>query len=99
MMGKDKIQKEKETIKFIVELYCSKKLKCDKMPDEYAELIQYAIQRLDRCKFGNAKSSCKKCRIHCYKRDKRERIREIMRWAGPRMFFYAPATAIRHIFM
>ena len=26
-----------------------------------------------------------------------EQIREVMRWAGPRMIWYAPKDAIRHI--
>lgn len=96
-MRKEKIEKEKEVIRLMIKLYCHKKLKQSYIPEEYAELTEYAIRRLDMCKFGNAKSSCKKCPIHCYKKDKREEIREIMRWAGPRMIFYAPIAAIKHL--
>lgn len=96
-MGKGKIEKEKDTIRFMIDLYCRKKLKTTHMPEEYIELAEYATNRLDRCKFGDKKSSCKKCPIHCYKKDKREKIRTIMRWAGPRMLFYTPIAAIKHM--
>lgn len=96
-MRKEKIEKEKEVIRLMIKLYCYKKLKLSYIPKEYAELTEYAIRRLDMCKFGNAKSSCKKCPIHCYKKDKREEIREIMRWAGQRMIFFAPIAAIKHL--
>lgn len=97
-MSKKKIEKEKEVVRLMIKLYCHKRLKLPYIPEKYAELTEYAIRRLDMCKFGNAKTSCKKCPIHCYKKDKREEIREIMRWAGPRMIFYAPTAAIKHLF-
>ena len=39
----------------------------------------------------------KNCPTHCYAPKEREQIRRIMRWAGPRMFFYSPINAIRHL--
>ena len=35
--------------------------------------------------------------VHCYKPDMREKIREIMRFSGPRMIFHHPMTAITHV--
>ena len=61
------------------------------------ELLRYAHTRLDRCPFGEKKSSCKKCTVHCYKPVMRERMRQTMRFAGPRMIFYSPWAAIRHL--
>ena len=46
--------------------------------------------RLDGCKFGNDKPACKRCPIHYYKPEMREKIRSVMRWAGPRMMIYDP---------
>ncbi len=40
---------------------------------------------------------CKKCTVHCYKPVMRERMRQTMRFAGPRMIFYSPWAAIRHL--
>lgn len=92
-----RIEQEKRVVSRMVELYCKHKLHCDSVPEEYLALIEYAHQRLDRCKFGDEKSACKKCPIHCYKPEMRAKIREIMRWAGPRMIFYDPFAAIRHL--
>ena len=64
---------------------------------ECAALLDYAHRRLDSCRFGNGKPSCRKCPVHCYRADMRERIRTVMRWAGPRMIFHHPIAATRHL--
>lgn len=43
------------------------------------------------------KPTCKKCSIHCYRPDMKERIKRVMRWAGPRMMFYHPVAAVKHL--
>lgn len=92
-----RIEQEKRVVSRMVTLYCKHKLHCATVPEEYLVLIEYAHQRLDRCKFGDKKSACNKCPVHCYKPEMRAKIREIMRWAGPRMIFYDPVAAIRHL--
>lgn len=97
-MNKSRIEREKEVVSRMIELYCKKKLGMMTLSDEYKTLEVYAHKRLDMCKFGNDKPSCKRCPIHCYKPQMREKIRAIMRWAGPRMMIYDPIAAIRHLF-
>jgi len=60
-------------------------------------LYDYATRRLERCVFGDAKPTCAKCTVHCYSADKRERIRVVMKWAGPRMLLHHPALAVFHL--
>lgn len=96
-MKKRRIEREKETVAMMIELYCRKRLKLETIPAEYEELKEYAFRRLDGCKYGEKKSACKRCPTHCYKPAMREMIREVMRWAGPRMIVYSPIAAIRHI--
>lgn len=43
------------------------------------------------------KTFCSNCRVHCYKPAMREKIRQVMRFSGPRMLFYHPMLAIRHV--
>lgn len=62
-----------------------------------SELFEYASRRLERCVFGDAKPACAQCLVHCYKADMRERIRVVMRWAGPRMLLRHPIMAIGHM--
>ncbi len=91
-----RIEREKALVGRMIALYCRHKLGAHDMPEEYRTLVEYAHKRLDRCKFGESKPTCKKCPIHCYQREMREKIRRIMRWAGPRMMLYAPLATLRH---
>ena len=42
------------------------------------------------------KTFCSKCKVHCYKPDMQKKIKEVMRFSGPRMLFYHPVLALRH---
>ena len=65
---------------------------------ECRELLEYSLARLEHCKFGNAKTKCHKCPVHCYRPDMREKIRTVMRFSGPRMLLYHPLEALRYLF-
>ena len=91
-----RIEREKQTVRMMIGLYCRHHLGLETVPEEYERLADYACRRLDHCRYGEGKTSCKKCSTHCYAPKEREAIRRIMRWTGPRMFFYAPMAAIRH---
>lgn len=93
-----RIDSEKRVVSHMIRLYCKHKLNMEEPSDEYRALEAYAHKRLDGCKFGDKKPACKRCQIHCYRPDMREKIRDIMRWAGPRMLIYDPIAAIRHLF-
>jgi len=64
---------------------------------ECAGLRDYARERLVRCPFGEGKSTCARCRVHCYRAEMRERVRDVMRFAGPRMLARHPVLAILHL--
>lgn len=92
----NKIEREKKIVTQMIKLYCRHKEGNKELCDQCNQLIIYATTRLDHCKFGNEKKSCKSCSIHCYKPDMKARIKQVMRWAGPRMLFYHPIESIRH---
>ena len=92
-----KIDREKQTIKLMVEIYCKKKHGYkDELCVECKEFLEYAHKRLSFCKFGEEKSTCSRSPIHCYKKDMKEKAKEIMRFSGPRMLLYKPSEVIRH---
>ena len=62
-----------------------------------AELLEYARKRLAGCPFGPEKPTCVNCQIHCYGRRQREAVREVMRYAGPRMLLRHPWLALAHV--
>lgn len=92
-----KRQREKKTVRLMIGLYCRKKHGGNSLCPECAALDAYAKQRIDQCHFMETKTFCSSCKVHCYKPDMREKIRLVMRFAGPRMIFYHPIMAIRHI--
>lgn len=92
-----KIECDKRTVTLMVNLYCRFKLNQSELSMEYRELIRYAHLRLEHCRFGNQKPSCRRCEIHCYSPIMRDRIKLVMRWAGPRMLFLSPMAAFRHM--
>ncbi|MBQ2121879.1 MAG: nitrous oxide-stimulated promoter family protein, partial [Bacteroidaceae bacterium] len=67
----------------MIQIYCRHHHKSDRgsICDECFSLYIYAIHRLDRCPFGEGKGNCKQCPIHCYKPDRREQIRRVMRYS------------------
>lgn len=92
-----RIEKEKRTIETMIKIYCKKKHKKGVLCDECNELLEYAHKRLNYCKFGEEKGTCEKCPIHCYKKDMRERIKEVMRFSGPRLLIYNPLELFKHM--
>ena len=92
----NRIDREKKTVQMMIEIYCRHHLKQTTIPEEYQQLIEYAHNRLSHCRFGENKTVCKKCPIHCYAHKERQQIREVMRWVGPRMMIYAPKETIIH---
>ncbi|MBW3698101.1 nitrous oxide-stimulated promoter family protein [Vibrio sp. T187] len=88
---------EYKTVIAMVHIYCRDHHGCKQLCDECSELLEYAETRLDRCPYGQAKPTCNKCPIHCYKPEPKEQMRLVMRYAGPRMLLKHPILAIRHL--
>jgi hypothetical protein len=63
---------------------------------ECGELLDYATLRLDRCRFGAEKPTCANCPVHCYQRNRRDQMKVVMRYAGPRMLWQHPLLSLRH---
>lgn len=99
-MKTGRIEREKRVIKLMVELYCHKKHqhKSKGLCEECRELLDYAHKRLSFCKFGDEKTTCQKCPIHCYKKDMKQKVKEVMRFSGPRVLIYSPIEFFRHMF-
>ena len=81
----------------MIAIYCRRHHRAGRLCVDCAALDAYARQRLERCVYGAAKPTCAQCPIHCYRRDMREAVSQVMRWAGPRMFVRHPLLAIFHL--
>lgn len=92
----NRIEREKRIVEKMIGIYCRHKEGNESICQSCSELVAYAHQRLSHCVYGEEKPTCRRCPIHCYRQDMAERMREVMRYSGPRMMIYAPLTAIGH---
>jgi Nitrous oxide-stimulated promoter len=92
-----KVSQETKTIQKMIAIYCrSKHQKKKELCPACANLQEYASARIKACPFGETKTFCSVCTVHCYQPEMREHIRTVMRFSGPRMIFYSPVLTIRH---
>ena len=94
----NKRQREKQIIRDMISLYCRKNHGSSELCNECRALADYADRRTDLCPYMAEKSFCSNCITHCYNPQMRERIREVMRFSGPRMIFHHPIAALRHLY-
>lgn len=92
------MRREKLTIRKMARIYCkahhlTKKGLCE----ECRALLSYALERIDKCPYQEGKPACSACPIHCYAPVMREKIRQVMRYAGPRMLLRHPILAVLHL--
>ena len=90
-------RRERDPIGAMIGIYCHDRHRRRRgLCPECGALFDYAERRLERCLFGDDKPTCARCPVHCYQPAMRERIREVMRYAGPRMTWRHPILALRH---
>lgn len=90
-----KLSEEYEIVCEMIDLYHRKN---DRFSDgEISDLKAYVKSKLSSCIHGSSKPFCSYCKIHCYEPTMREKIREIMKFSGPRFIFYRPGKSIKHL--
>lgn len=99
MRARSQLEKEHETIKTMIQMYCKNCHKSHQvMCQDCTDLFKYAEERLKNCQFGEEKPTCDSCPIHCYKPELRDKVRNVMRYAGPRMIYTHPIMGFRHLY-
>ena len=66
---------------------------------ECQELFAYVQQRIAKCPHMEHKTFCSQWKSHCYAPVRREQIKRVMRYSGPRMLKYSPLQALKHIWL
>lgn len=98
MNVQEKKESEMQITYQMIALYCRKKHGTKKdLCEKCKELEAYARSRTACCPFTETKTFCSQCKVHCYRADMRERIREVMRFSGMRLFFRHPVMVTRHL--
>jgi hypothetical protein len=98
-LARGRLRREQRTLDAMIAITCGKLHggRRGALCAECAELRAYAELRLVRCPFGTDKPTCANCQVHCYKPEMRERVRRVMRYAGPRMLTRHPVLALLHL--
>ncbi len=96
-----KRRKEQRVVHEMIRLYCRKQHRGQQtqggLCPSCQSLSDYAQLRSEHCPFMEEKTFCANCKVHCYKPEMREKIRQVMRFSGPRMLLYHPGMAIWHL--
>lgn len=99
-------EKEKKIIPVMIIKYCKgnhkavrkeQGIKGKEVCAECKELTEYALFRLDKCPFKVNKKFCSFCKIHCYKPEMREKIKQVMKYSGHRLMFRYPVFCFSHV--
>ncbi len=90
--------REKTVVLHMIEAYCHGKhgTRRDELCTECTQLAEYADMRISRCPFMATKTFCSQCHVHCYTPEKLQAIKDVMRYAGPRMLLRHPVLVVRH---
>jgi hypothetical protein len=92
-----RLSREWKTIEAMINCYCrGRHDPASGLCAECRQLLDYAGVRLDRCRFGVEKPTCANCPVHCYQRARREQVKVVMRYAGPRMLWRHPVLSLYH---
>lgn len=94
----DKREEERQVIHLMISIYCKKHHHEKELCEECRKLYEYACKRISVCPFMETKTFCNNCKVHCYQKDYREQVREVMRFSGPRMLLHHPIMALRHVY-
>ena len=97
----ERLERERRTVAAMIRIYCRAKHVAHASGGspcpECADLEDYTQLRLEKCPYGEAKPTCANCPIHCYQPHRREQVRRVMAFAGPRILWRHPVLAVRHM--
>ena len=92
-----RMNREWETMEAMVRIHCrDRHAPMNGICVECQQFLDYANVRLERCRFGAEKPTCANCPVHCYQPARREQVKVMMRYSGPRMMWEHPIMSLRH---
>jgi hypothetical protein len=94
-----RIEREQRTIAAMLALYCRDHhgSRPPALCPQCSTLSAYARRRLETCPFQEAKPACNHCQVHCYSTAMRQRVKAVMRYAGPRLLWRHPGLSLMHL--
>lgn len=97
-MPNARMRREKKVISIMIGIYCHAHhgTAAQALCSSCRSLEHYAHLRIDKCPRCDDKPTCLSCPVHCYQPDRRQHIRTVMRFAGPKMAWRHPLLTLQH---
>jgi hypothetical protein len=102
--AKKRLAEEQQVVDLMIRLYCKgaghlrgADSGASGLCPACQRLRDYTAERNARCPFIQTRSFCQFCKVHCYRPEMRQSIIAVMRYSGPRILFYRPILAIKHL--
>ncbi|MGO5052347.1 nitrous oxide-stimulated promoter family protein [Lachnospiraceae bacterium LCP25S3_G4] len=94
-----KQMQDKNIVSEMIKIYCNGNhgTKGDLLCISCNALEQYARNRVACCPNAETKTFCSTCKVHCYSQEMRKKIKDVMRYSGPRVIYKHPIMVIRHV--
>jgi len=94
-----RLKREQKTLEAMIKIYCESKhrLPNGQLCEDCGRVLGYAAGKTAACPLKDTKTTCKRCHVHCYSPDMREKVREIMRHSGPKMALRHPVLSFFHV--
>jgi len=93
-----RIDREKRIVTNMISLYCKDHHNSMGLCETCNALQEYTFKRLISCPFEKDKPACSKCTNHCYNKMEKEKIKKVMKYAGPKMLLKYPKDTILYYF-
>lgn len=92
-------EKDRRILEQFVHIYCEGKHGSPpgQLCEACSDLLAYSLARYERCPY-DPKPACKHCKTHCYRPAYRQRVREVMRYAGMKLLLRGRLDLVRHYF-
>ena len=88
-------QRELDTAKAMIRLYCKTLHRGAIICPECEGLIEYVETRVASCRLGEDKPNCLQCKSQCYHPAKRLPFSHVLRWSSPKFAWRRPLQALK----
>ena len=99
-MPNDHLEKDRSTLEAMGRIFCKAHHTSPKdasgLCASCRQTVDATLARTESCPYGHV-GNCEDCGIHCQRGEARDRIREIMRYAAPRMTLRHPLMTFDYL--
>lgn len=88
---------ELRIVTWMVHYFCKKKHHNKGLCSNCSALLEYAESRINNCPIKDKKTVCSNCKIHCYRPEMRQKIKDVMRFSGPRLLLFKPVWGFEYL--